>query len=327
MLDFALLCTLRLLVMARQLRVEFEGALYHVTARGNARQAIYRDDRDRARFLDLLAREIAQQQWRCYAYCLMANHYHLLLETPEPNLSQGMQRLNGAYTQGSNRRHGRVGHVLQGRFKSILVEKESYLLELCRYIVLNPVRARLVAKADEWPWSSYLVTAGRRAVPEWLAVTEVLRLFDRRAEVGRRAYRQFVREGMGQPSPWSKVRGQIFLGSEAFLERVERLLRGQRLANVPATQTQPTRLTPQEVLVQVGRVYGVGMKEMFSRSHAEAYRCAAWLLRRAANEPLRRVAERFGVSASRISHIQRALERASPSREHIKAMKQCKVKQ
>ena len=313
--------------MARQLRVEFEGALYHVTARGNARQAIYKDDLDRAHFLTVLAREIAQQQWRCYAYCLMNNHYHLLLETPEPNLSQGMRRLNGVYTQAFNRRHRRAGHVLQGRFKSILVNKENYLLELCRYIVLNPLRARLVAKADEWPWSSYLATAGRRGAPDWLAVAEVLRLFDRREPQARQAYRQFVREGIGQPSPWSQVRGQIFLGDEEFLERVERLLRGQRLANVPKAQAQPTRPTPTEVLARVAGVYRVRQRDLLSRSHAEAYRCAAWLLRRAANEPLRRVAQRFGVSASRISHIQRALEQASPSPEHRKAMALCKVKQ
>ena len=313
--------------MARQLRLEFEGALYHVTARGNARQAIYKDDRDRARFVGLLAREVAQQHWRCYAYCLMDNHYHLLLETPEPNLSQGMRRLNGAYTQGFNRRHGRVGHVLQGRFKSILVDKESYLMELCRYIVLNPVRAQVVAKLEAWPWSSYPATAGTRRAADWLAVREVLSLFARSERVAQRAYRQFVRDGMGQPSPWAQVRGQIFLGDEAFLERAEQLLRGQHLANVPAAQTRPTRLTPKEVLARVGKVYGVGMKAVVSRSHPEAYQCAAWLLRRAANEPLRMVAQRFGVSQSRVSHIQRTMETGALNPQQRRAMRECKVKQ
>ena len=157
--------------MARQLRLEYEGALYHVTARGNGRQAIYLDDTDRRRFLDLLGQEIEQQQWRCYAYCLMDNHYHLLLETPEGNLSRGMRRLNGTYTQAFNRRHERVGHVLQGRFTSILVDKDAYLLELCRYIVLNPVRAKLVRTVHAWPWSSYRATAGRASIPPWLAVS------------------------------------------------------------------------------------------------------------------------------------------------------------
>ncbi len=135
--------------MARQLRLEYEGALYHVTVLGNGQQVIYIDDTDRSRFLELLGREVGQQHWRCYAYCLMDNHYHLLLETPEGNLSGGMRRLNGTYTQGFNRRYRRVRHVLQGRFKSLLVEKEAYLLELCRYIVLNPVRAHLVRKVQD----------------------------------------------------------------------------------------------------------------------------------------------------------------------------------
>ena len=313
--------------MARQLRIEFEGALYHVTARGNARQAIYADDRDRARFVDLLAQEVAQQRWRCYAYCLMDNHYHLLLETPEPNLSQGMRRLNGVYTQAFNRRHGRVGHVLQGRFKSILADKESYVMELCRYIVLNPMRAKVVANLDAWPWSSYPATAGTRQASAWLAVSDVLRLFARSDRKAQRAYREFVRDGMGQASPWAQVRGQIFLGDEAFLERMEQLVRGQRLANVPLAQTQPTRLTPQEVLARVGTVYGVAVQSLLSRSHPEAYQCAVWLLRRSANEPLREVAQRFGVSQSRVSHIQRAMETSPLTHQQQQAIVECNIKQ
>lgn len=313
--------------MARQLRLEFAGALYHVTARGNARQAIYADDQDRAHFLDLLAREIVQQRWRCYAYCLMDNHYHVLLETPEPTLSQGMRRLNGRYTQSFNRRHARVGHVLQGRFKSILVDKESYFLELSRYIVLNPVRAQVVRTPQEWPWSSYPATVGMRQAPDWLAVDEVLGFFDREARAAQRAYRQFVREGIGQPSPWAKLRGQIFLGSDTFLARMERCLRGKPVANVPVAQTQPCRPTPEEVLRHVGAVYGVGGKALVARVHAGAYQCAAWLLRRAANEPLKAVARRFGVSPSRISHIQQAIEGRSLSHRERQAIGRCKVKQ
>ena len=141
--------------MSRPLRLEFPGALYHVTARGNARADIFLDDEDRDRFLLLLKDEIIQQGWRCYAWCLMDNHYHFLIETPEANLSRGMQRLNGRYTQSFNRIHQRVGHIFQGRYKAILVEKESHLLELCRYIVLNPVRAGMVDDVSQWQWSSY----------------------------------------------------------------------------------------------------------------------------------------------------------------------------
>src|SRR5207247_381934 len=147
-------------VMARPLRLSYPGALYHVTARGNARQAIYTDDADRQMFLLVLEDVETRYHWLCHAYCLMDNHYHLLLETPQGNLSAGMRQVNGVYTQRFNRRHGRVGHIFQGRFKAILVERESYLLELCRYLVLNPVRAGIVRQPERYRWSSYRATAG-----------------------------------------------------------------------------------------------------------------------------------------------------------------------
>ena len=137
--------------MARPLRIEFAGALYHVTSKGNAREAIYLTDEDRQQFLTLLENTVKRYDWYCHAYCLMGNHYHLLIETNTPALSKGMKYLNGTYTQYFNRRHQRVGHVFQGRFKAILVQKEAYLLELARYIVLNPVRAQMVRSAKDWP--------------------------------------------------------------------------------------------------------------------------------------------------------------------------------
>jgi len=151
--------------MARPIRLEFSGALYHVTARGNARQDIYVDDKDRRYFLETLSYCTKTYHWQCHAYCLMSNHYHLLIETGDANLSKGMRHLNGVYAQYFNTRHKRVGHLLQGRFKAILVEKESYLLELARYIVLNPVRARMLHSASGWPWSSYRPTAGLAEIP------------------------------------------------------------------------------------------------------------------------------------------------------------------
>ena len=156
--------------MASPLRLQFEHALYHVTSRGNARQAIVKTQADRQAFLDGLAQVVDRFGWRCHAYCLMNNHYHLLVETPFPNLSQGMRQLNGPYTQGYNRRHRRVGHVFQGRFKAILVEREVHLLELCRYVVLNPVRAHLVDHPEDWAWSNYRATAGLESGPPFLHI-------------------------------------------------------------------------------------------------------------------------------------------------------------
>jgi|SRR5450759_356080 len=154
--------------MARPLRLEYEDAVYHVTSRGNERSPIFRDDRDRERFLEILGSVVLVARWVIHAYCLMGNHYHLLVETPLGNLSRGMQRLNGRYTQWFNFRHARAGHLLQGRFRAILVEKEAHLLELCRYVVLNPVRARMVESAGQWPWSNYRMTSGQSRPPEWL---------------------------------------------------------------------------------------------------------------------------------------------------------------
>ena len=147
--------------MARPLKIECTGALYDITARGNARQDIYLTDEDRQQFLALVHRACDRYQWLCHAYCLMSYHYHLLIETQTPTLSKGMKYFNGTYTQGFNRRHQRVGHVFQGRYKGILVDKDGYLLELARYIVLNPVRARMVRSVKDWPWSSYRATAGQ----------------------------------------------------------------------------------------------------------------------------------------------------------------------
>ncbi len=146
--------------MTRSLPLAFPGVLYHATSRGNARAAIYADDADRERFLALFTQVVQRAHWLCHAYCLMDNHYHLLLETPEGNVSHGMRQVNGLSTQYDNRRHGRVGHVFQGRYKAIVVERDSYLFVLCRYIVLNPIRAGMVQTAQEYGWSSYRATAG-----------------------------------------------------------------------------------------------------------------------------------------------------------------------
>jgi REP element-mobilizing transposase RayT len=312
--------------MARPLRLEFPGALYHVTARGNAQQPIFLDDTDRHHFLRLLGGEIQQQRWRCYVYCLMGNHYHLVVEAPEPNLSRGLRRLHGTYTQWFNRRHRQVGHLLQGRFKSVLVEKESYLLELARYVVLNPVRAGLVTDPSDWVWSSYRATVGRQDAPDWLDVPAVLTLFDPVAATAQAAYRRFVADGVGQPTSWAQVTGQIFLGSPEFLDRIEPLLRDKPLANVPAAQACPTRRSSDDVLRHVAATYGVRVGALLDRSHRDGYHTAVYLLRRAANEPLQTVAVRFRISPSRISKIQRAIDSQPLSPEQVQLFTQCKVK-
>jgi REP element-mobilizing transposase RayT len=195
--------------MARRLRLEFAGALYHVTARGNERRSIFLGDADGdcAAFLDVLGATCERFNWLVHAYCLMTNHYHLLVETPDANLYKGMRQLNGVFTQSVNRAHARVGHLFQGRFKAILVARDSYLLELSRYVVLNPVRAGMVAAPGDWPWSSYRAMVGEVPAPGWLETDAVLRLFAEERTTAVTAYRRFVAEGIGAASPWQALKG------------------------------------------------------------------------------------------------------------------------
>lgn len=235
--------------MARPLRLEFKGAVYHLTSRGNARQKIYFSDTDRALFLETLAQVVSRYGWICHAYCLMANHYHLLVETPKANLSIGMRQLNGIYTQSFNRRHRRVGHLFQGRYKAILVQKESYLLELCRYIVLNPVRVKGGAEMGAWKWSSYRATAGLASVPGFLSINWVLEQFGKNQATAHKRYREFVRDGL-KNRPWEELRGQIYLGSEAFIEKHS--AQDNEIKEIPRAQRKAVKPTLERIFAKGG---------------------------------------------------------------------------
>ncbi len=220
--------------MARPLRIEYPGAIYHITTRGNARQPIFKDDKDREVFLEVLGHVVDRYNWLCHAYCLMDNHYHLLIETPEGNLSLGMRQLNGIYTQRFNRKHNIVGHVFQGRFKAILVDKENYLLELCRYVVLNPVRAGIVKLPWKYKWSSYGATAGMAESPSFLTTDWILSQFGHGAG---NSYKSFVRDGVKKSGPWENLRGQILLGGDKFVVGLEPYLKqAQKVREVPRGQ-------------------------------------------------------------------------------------------
>lgn len=226
--------------MARPLRLELTGALYHVTSRGDGREDIFLSERDRSGWLETLAGVCERFNWVCHAYCQMSNHYHLLIETPDANLSKGMRQLNGVYTQRFNREHQRVGHVFQGRFKAILADKDSYLLELARYVVLNPLRAKRVRRIEQWPWSSYPATCGLAAKPDWLQTDFVLSQFQFGSQRARAIarYVTFVHEGAKLPSVWRRLQGQIYLGSEAFfVSKMQALVEEKPgLAEVPRAQ-------------------------------------------------------------------------------------------
>lgn len=224
-------------IMARPLRIEYAGAVYHLTTRGNERKAIFKDNQDRELFLDTLKKVVERYHWLCHAYCLMGNHYHLVIETPEGNLAKGMRQLNGIYTQSYNRRHRRVGHLFQGRYKAILVDKESHLLEVCRYVVLNPVRAKVVEEVGKWGWSSYRGAAGL-AKPHGVLTTDwVLGQFGEKKATAQKRYREFVKEGVGGERIYEAVTAQSLLGREDFVEKLVSHVRGhEKVKEIPKGQ-------------------------------------------------------------------------------------------
>jgi REP element-mobilizing transposase RayT len=267
-------------MMARPLRLEHDGALWHVTSRGNERRSIFREEGDRSLFLSKLAETVEIFAWRLHAYVLMGNHYHLLMETPEPNLSRGMHRLNATYSQKFNRCHERVGHLFQGRFKGILVEKESHLLELVRYVVLNPVRAGLVSDPGAWRWSNYRATAGLEAAPSWLDTQWTISQFGGRAD-GRRSYRQFVAAGIGAiEAPWSRLEGQIFLGGDDFKDRLRRRMELTMISReVPRHQTTPTRPALSSVVEAAASVLRVQVAEVRRQRRSRLRLVVAYIAR------------------------------------------------
>jgi REP element-mobilizing transposase RayT len=266
-----------------------------VTVRGNAREDIYHDDIDRQQFLLLLQNAVNRYDWYYHAYYLMDNHYHLLIETNSPTLSKGMKYLNGTYTQYLNRQHQRVGHVFQGPFKAILVQKDAYLLELARYIVLNPVRAQMVRSAKAWRWSSYRATAGYEKNDACLTTEWILAGFDNTKSIAQQRYRDFVKAGKEQPSPWQWLKNQIYLGDDDFVNDMQRKLKSeQSLKDIPRRQKQAP-VKPLSFFVDRYKNRDEGMAQAYLSGHYT----------------LAQVGEYFGVSYATVS---RAVKQAEKSK-------------
>lgn len=282
--------------MARPLRLEFAGALYHVTSRGDGREDIYLSDGDRQLFLDVISGVRERFNWTVHAYCLMSNHYHILVETPDSNLSKGMRQLNGVYTQRFNRAHERVGHVFQGRYKAILVQKEAYLWELARYVVLNPVRARMVRAPGDWPWSSYRAMIGAQVAPDWLQTRWILAAFGQNEKQAVQGYIRFVAEGKGQPSPWEQLKHQVFLGSDDFVESMRgKVSKGRDLREIPQARSRAKAKTIAHYARQC---------ETRNQAIAAAYASGG--------HTMQRIGDFFGLHYSRVSKIINAADHASP---------------
>ena len=273
--------------MSRPLRLEFAGALYHITSRGNGRNLIYFQDDDFELFLQILANVYGRYNWVVHAYCLISNHYHLLVETPDANLSQGMRQLNGVFTQSMNRKHHRVGHLFQGRYKAILVDKSTYLLELCRYIVLNPMRANMASSPEEWPWFSWNCMLGNVESPVWLSTDTLLVQFAKDRQDAIQSYIGFVKLGIGI-TVWDTLQHQIFLGDEAFVAKHQAMqdeLKGD-LLEIPFKQRSAAPLPLAEYQAQTVDKH---------QAIYNAYRCGGYTQKQ--------IGDYFGLHYSQISRI------------------------
>lgn len=263
--------------MARQLRFDFPGALHHVTSRGNEQRDIFRDDLDRSMFITLLGRTVLRFGWSLTAWVLMTNHVHLVVHTPEANLSRGMQWLNGTYAKWFNHRHGRCGHLSQGRFKSRLIEQERYFRNVLRYVVLNPVRAGMVERAEEWAWSSYRSTAGLEPRAEWLNTPAVYALFDSEPSIAQALYQAFVAAG-GDERLWDELVHGIFLGRPGWARQMRKVAESRpRSIEHPKRQRAVGRPGMREIIRAVARAAGAGEEAIRLGRGGSLRRLAAWI--------------------------------------------------
>ena len=286
--------------MARQPRVEYAGALHHVMSRGNDGIPIFRDDLDRQLFLDLLAQEISRSGWILHEYCLMTNHYHLEIETPECTLSTGMHRFLGRYVQRFNKRHRRRGHLFQERFKNILVEQESYGLELSRYIVLNPVRAGMVARPEEYKWSSYRARAGMISCPEWLRIDPLLSEFGSDRPSQQQAWRKFVLERIADFDDLLDCAvAQKYLGTTSWIDRIQELLdEHEQSEDCPRAQVHPGRPELEDVLSAVAATFDTTVDTVTQSHGTLERRLASWFAFEEGLVPLRSIARRLGLTSA-----------------------------
>lgn len=245
--------------------------------------------------------------WRLHAYVLMGNHYHFLVETPDPTLSRGMRQLNGVYTQYFNRRHRRSGHLFQGRFKGILVEQGAHLTEMIRYIVRNPVRAKQCASAKDWRWSSYRAAAGMTKAPPWLHTAWIWQCFSSRSRAaGQAGFRAHVNGRRGEEyRPWQGLEGQIYLGSESFRKSLaQRIAEHKPGEEIPRAQRSPRPLTLREVVEAVAQAAGLD-ESLITRRGRSPLRGLAAHLARTCRLPMKPIGEAMNIQTRSVSILAR----------------------
>ncbi len=283
--------------MARPLRIEYPGAFYHITSRGNERKNIFKSARDREKFLSYLASSTERYGAEIHVYCLMTNHYHLLLETPLGNLSQIMRHINGAYTAYFNTRRQRDGHLFQGRYKAIVVDADEYAGELSRYIHLNPVRAGMVERPEEYRWSSYQYYIDLRKKPQWLKTDFILDYFGKKVSTAQKRYREFVSAFVNKKygSPLEETVASTILGSIDFVDEIkDKYLDGKKVdRNLPALAELTTGPTIEEISNEV--------KVVMEEDTALSRKASLYLCHRYSRRTLKEIGSYFGIGESAVS--------------------------
>jgi putative transposase len=294
--------------MARPLRIAYPGAFYHVTSRGNERKAVFKSQRDREKFLAYLESATYRYSAVIHSYCLMDNHYHLLMETPDGNLPEIMRHINGAYTTYFNVKRARSGHLFQGRYKAILVEIDEYAKELSRYIHLNPVRADMSARPEEYKWSSYRSYIGECEPPDWLCRDFILKYFGEDQRVSEKKYRRFVSAliAMQYDSPLGAVVGSTLLGSDGFIDSIKEkyLYRRTPDKNVPALKELTRQPSRRPSIRQINKLVDtVYWKDPALPRGAKIYLC-----KKHSGQRLKKIGAGFSISESGVCQASRRFE-------------------
>jgi len=294
--------------VGRPLRIEYPGSLYHITSRGNEKKDIFLDNNDRIKFLDILEDYHDRHGILIHSYVLMDNHYHLILETPKGNLLKVMHGINSGYTGYFNRRHGRVGHLFQGRYKGILVDKDAYLLELSRYVHLNPMKAKIVDNPELYEWSSYPAYIGKKKEKRWMEYSWVLSKFGKDKSASRRNYRKYIEEALEGKieTPMKDLYAQVILGGEEFRESVRKMLKGRKISDEIIEKKRLTdKRAPEEIVKDVAKGFGINEGEVLSGDNKrEGRKVAIYLIQRYSGLSNSEIGKIFGgIHYSSISKI------------------------
>ena len=290
--------------MARSLRITYPGAFYHVTSRGNERKEVFKSKCDREKFLDYLESATERYQAVIHVFCLMDNHYHLLLETPSGNLPQIMRHINGAYTTYFNVKRERVGHLFQGRYKAILVDRDEYAKALSRYIHLNPVRAKIVNTPGEYEWSSYQFYIGKKKPPQWLYRHSILRYFGDQLSIAQKGYRLFVTAATNEwnESPLNGVVSSTLLGSPDFIAFIKDnyLVSKNPDKSLPALNELLDKISMKDIFDAVDAVFGI--EDVMGR------KVKMYLCRKHTAQKLKNIGKFFGIGESGVCQASKRIK-------------------